>query len=156
MALSIGSQVPDITLKSLSAEGLVDVSLRSHVGEAPIVVLFFPAAFTGVCTQEMCDISKGLPGFGDIKVYGISPDAPFSQAAWAKQEGITTTLLSDYQRQAAQAFDVVLSDLAGLGPGSKRAAFLIDKDGTVKYSEETATPGDLPNFAALAEAIQGL
>lgn len=158
MALSKGTPAPDFTLKTKTADGLADVSLSSHQGQSHVVLLFFPAAFTGVCTQEMCDVTSGLgayEGLGAV-VYGVSADSAFAQEAWAKQAAIGIPLLSDYTHKVIEAYDVVLPDLVGLGPGSKRAAFVIDKSGVIQYSEETPTPLELPNFAAIQETLKTL
>lgn len=158
MALSVGSQAPDFTLKTMTAEGLQDVSLSSGSGKRNTVLLFFPAAFTGVCTQEMCDASSGLGGWQqlDADVYGISGDTPFALNAWAQKSGISITLLSDYQKETIKAYDVLLPDLAGLGPASKRAAFVIDKQGVIRHAEVTPTPLEVPSFTAIEEALKSL
>jgi len=87
MPIKVGSKAPDFTLKSKAASGLVDVKLSDNFGKKNTVLLFFPAAFTGVCTQEMCEISAGLGQYGRLNaaVIGISIDTPFAQEAWAKQ-----------------------------------------------------------------------
>ena len=156
MALATGNAAPDFTLRTKNAEGIHDVTLSSHQGSDNVVLLWFPAAFTGVCTKEFCDLSGGVHNLPGAKVYGISCDSAFAQEGWAKAENISVTLLSDYQHNTTEAYDVVLPDLAGLGPASKRAAFVIDKAGIIRYSEETPTPGDLPNFAAIIEVLQSL
>jgi glutaredoxin-dependent peroxiredoxin len=154
MAIAVGTKAPDFTLKTKTADGLKDVSLADHVGKDNVVLLFFPAAFTGVCTQEMCDVTGGVHPLPGAVVYGVSHDSPFAQEAWAKANNIGVTLLSDYTNKVAEAYDVVLPDLVGLGPAAKRAAILIGKDGIVKYSEETPTPLELPNFTEI-EAMLG-
>lgn len=158
MAIAVGSKAPDFTLKSMTENGLEDVTLSSNYGSKNTVLLFFPAAFTGVCTQEMCDASNGLGGASGLNaaVYGISADTPFALDAWAKKSGITTPLLSDYQKETIKAYDVVLPDLAGLGMGSQRAAFVIDKVGIVRHVEVTPTPLEVPSFDAIKEALAGL
>jgi peroxiredoxin len=155
MPLSIGSKAPDFTLKSASAAGLVDITLSARYAERPVVLLFFPLAFTGTCTTEMCDVSQGIGAYGELgaDVLGISVDSPFAQAAWAAKEKITIPLISDLNKTAAKAFDVVFPGLAGIGDTSARAAFVIDKTGTIRYSEQTATPKDLPNFDAIKAAL---
>lgn len=158
MALSVGSKAPDFTLRSMTADGLVDVKLSDNFGSKNTVLLFFPAAFTGVCTEQMCDTTAGLGDFGgvDAVVYGISADTPFAQAEWAKKSSISVQLLSDYQKETIEAYDVVLPDLVGLGKGSQRAAFVIDKEGVVRYSEQTPTPLEKPNAEAIMSALKGL
>src|SRR5436190_21932406 len=97
MPLPVGTKPPDFTLKSTHASGLVDVKLSSNFGKKNTLLLFFPAAFTSVCTKEMCDITAGLNGWSglDADVVAISVDTPFSQEAWAQKEKIQITLASD-------------------------------------------------------------
>ncbi len=142
----------------MTADGLVDVKLSDNFGSKNTVLLFFPAAFTGVCTEQMCDMTAGLGDFGgaDAVVYGISADTPFAQAEWAKKSSISVQLLSDYQKETIEAYDVVLPDLVGLGKGSQRAAFVIDKEGVVRYSEQTPTPLEKPNTEAIMSALKGV
>jgi peroxiredoxin len=155
MPIAIGTKAPDFTLKTKTADGLKDVKLSDNFGKKQTVILFFPLAFTGVCTQEMCDVTAGLGDYAGLnaEVYGISVDSPFAQEAWAKQSKIAVTLLSDLNKTTAAAYGVVFPGLAGIGDTSARAAFVIGKDGVVKYAEQTATPKDLPNFAAVKAAI---
>lgn len=155
MALAVGKKAPEFTLKTKTADGVKDVALSGNLGKKNTVLLFFPLAFTGVCTQEMCDVSKGLNDYSKLnaEVYGVSVDSPFAQEAWAQKEKITITLLSDLNKKTAQAYDVLLPDLIGLGSVSARAAFVIDKSGVVQYSEQTPTPKDLPNFANIKSAL---
>ena len=158
MALEIGTKAPDFTLKSMSADGLVDVTLSSNFGKQATVILFFPLAFTGVCTQELCDVTAGLQKYADLKagVIGISVDSPFAQSAWAKKEGITIPLLSDLNKTVTAAYDVVFPGLAGIGDTSARAAFVIDQAGMIVYSEQTPTPKDLPDFGKIEAALKAL
>ena len=155
MAISIGSKAPDFSLKSKQASGLVDVKLSSNFGQKNTVVLFFPLAFTSVCTKEMCDITSGLNAYSGMNadVIGISVDSPFAQEAWAQKEKIGITLASDLNKETAKAYGTLLSDLIGLGSVSARAAFVIDKNGVVQYSEQTPTPKELPNFNAIKETL---
>ena len=155
MPIAVGSQAPDFTLKTKTADGPKDVKLSDNFGQKQTVLLFFPAAFTGVCTQEMCDQTSGLGEYEQLgaAVYGISVDSPFAQEAWAKQNNIRITLLSDLNKTVIKAYDVVLPTLAGMYESAARAAVVIGKDGVVKYAERTPTPKDLPNFAALKAAL---
>ncbi len=158
MPLSIGSKAPDFSLKTKTADGLADVKLSSFAGQKNVVLLFFPAAFTGVCTAEMCDITAGLKGYQDLdaEVIGISIDTPFAQEAWAQKERIGFTLASDLNKLVTKAYDVVLEDLAGIGSAARRAAFVIDKQGVIQYAEATPTPKDLPNFQAVKAKLAEL
>jgi glutaredoxin-dependent peroxiredoxin len=158
MALTVGSKAPDFTLKSKTAEGLKDITLSANFGKKNTVLLFFPLAFTGVCTQELCDITAGLSQYSGLgaEVIGISVDSPFAQEAWAQKEKIGITLVSDLNKATTDAYDVRFPGLAGIGDTSARAAFVIDKAGVIKYAEQTATPKDLPNFDAVKAALQSL
>ena len=156
MAISVGSKAPDFTLKSKQASGLVDVKLSNNFGKKNTVLLFFPLAYTSVCTAEMCDVSNGLSSFAGAYVIAISVDSPFSQEAWAKTNNIQATLVSDLNKQVIKAYDVVFPMLAGVGDTAARAAFVIDKNGVVQYSEQTPTPKDLPNFDAVKAALAKL
>jgi peroxiredoxin len=151
MAISTGSQAPDFTLKSKQGDKMVDVQLSDYFGQSNVVLLFFPFAFTSVCTAEMCDITAGLGGYDalEAKVIGISVDSPFAQEAWAKKENIGITLASDLNKETAFAYGTLLENLGGFGSASARAAFVIDKEGKVRYSEQTPTPKDLPDFNAI-------
>ena len=158
MALPTGTQAPDFTLKTITANGPADYSLSSNRGKKPVVVLFFPLAFTGVCTQELCDVSAGLSKYESLnaEVVGISVDSPFAQEAWAKKENINIPLVSDLNKETAKAYGVLLPDLIGLGAVSARAAFVIDKDGIIRHSEQTPTPKELPDFNKIAEVLASL
>src|SRR2546426_7290478 len=151
MPLPVGTKAPDFSLKSKQASGLVDVKLSNNFGKKNTLLLFFPLAFTSVCTQEMCDISSGLNAYSSLNadVIGISVDSPFAQEAWAQKEKIGIRLLSDLNKRTAEAYGTLLADLLGLGSVSARAAFVIDKNGVVQYSEQTPTPKELPNFSKL-------
>ena len=155
MAIPVGSKAPDFTLKSKQASGLVDVKLSDHVGKRNTVLLFFPAAFTGVCTQEMCSITAARNDYSSLNadVIGVSVDNPFAQEAWAQKEKIGITLASDLNKKVAESYGVLLPDLIGMGSVAARAAFVIDKNGVVQYSEQTPTPKDLPNFNAIKDTL---
>lgn len=158
MALSTGTQAPAFTLKSFQADALTDVSLTAGEAQKNTVLLFFPLAFTGVCTQELCDVTAGLAAYEALnaRVIGISVDSPFAQAAWAKQEKIGITLASDLNKEVAKAYGVLLPDLIGLGATSARAAFVIDREGVIRHSEQTATPKDLPDFEKIRSVLATL
>ena len=158
MPLPIGTNAPDFTLKSKTAEGLRDVKLSDNFGRKNTLLLFFPAAFTGVCTQEMCDISSGMNAYNDLgaAVIGISVDSPFAQEAWEQKEKIGITLVSDFNKTTAKNYGVLLEDLVGIGSAAARAAFVIDKQGVIQYSEQTPSPKELPNFEAIKAKLSEL
>jgi glutaredoxin-dependent peroxiredoxin len=153
MPIAVGSTAPDFTLKTKTAEGVKDVRLSENFGKKQTVLLFFPAVFTGVCTQEMCDQTSGLAEYEKLgaQVYAISVDNAPAQEAWAKQNKIGITLLSDLNKTVTKAYDVLFHNTAG--DTSSRAAFVIGKDGIVKYAEQTATPKELPNFTAIKAVL---
>jgi glutaredoxin-dependent peroxiredoxin len=155
MPITVGSKAPDFTLKSKAADGLKDIKLSDNFGKKQTVLLFFPLAYTGVCTQEMCDLSSGLGGYASLgaDVIAVSVDSPFTQEAWAAANKITVTLASDLNKEVTKAYGVLFPMLAGIGDTSARAAFVIGRDGVVKYAEQTATPKDLPNFEAVKAAL---
>jgi peroxiredoxin len=159
MPLSPGSKAPDFTLKTPAAEGFADVTLSDNFGKKNTVLLFFPAAFSGVCTEEMCGVAAGqfLKADGDTAVFGISVDGPFALGAWAKKENITVPLLSDLGANVSKAYGVTLDNFAGTsGTAAARAAFVIDRDGVIRYAEQTPKAGELPNFVAVQQALDAL
>jgi peroxiredoxin len=118
-------------------------------------------AFTGTCTTEMCTMSNGLREYTDMNasVLGISGDNPFAQEAWAKKEGISVPLLSDYEHKIAKQYDVMYDSFLppnlGMGGVPKRSAFIVDLEGVIQYAESNDDARELPNFdtikAKLAE-----
>jgi len=157
MAISVGTKAPDFSLKSKRGD-VKDVKLSTNFGQKNTVLLFFPLAFTGVCTTEMCDITSGLSAYKDLNadVIGISVDSPFTQEVWADKEKIGVTLASDLNKEVSKAYGVLLDDLLGFGATSARAAFVVDKNGVIQYSEQTPTPKDLPNFDAVKAVLAKL
>ncbi|MBP7140571.1 MAG: redoxin domain-containing protein [Opitutaceae bacterium] len=155
MPIAVGTKAPSFTLKSKTADGLKDVSLGDFAGRKPVVLLFFPLAYSGPCTTEMCEVSSGLNEYEKLgaAVLGISVDSPFAQEAWANKNNIRIPLLSDLNKGVAKAYQVLFPGLLGIGDTAARAAFVVGKDGLIKYAEQTPTPHDLPNFAAVKAAL---
>ena len=162
MALSVGTQAPDFTLPTKTADGPKQITLSEQFGRGNTLLLFFPMAFTGTCTTEMFGISDGLREYRDLNaaVYGISGDNPFAQEAWAQKENITVPLLSDYEHHVARSYDVAYDSFLpqiGLTMGGvpKRAAFIIDREGVIQYVESLEDAREIPDFdkvkAKLAE-----
>src|SRR5438034_822422 len=158
MAIPVGSKAPDFALKSKQASGLVDIKLSNNFSKKNTLLLFFPLAFTSVCTKEMCDITSGLNDYSSLNadVIAVSVDSPFAQEAWAQKEKIGITLASDLNKKVAEAYGTLLPDLLGMGAVSARAAFVIDRNGAIQYSEQTPTPKDLPNFKAIQDILAKL
>ncbi len=162
MALSVGTKAPDFTLPTKTADGPKQITLSENFGKRNTLLLFFPMAFTGTCTTEMCGISNGLREYRTLNatVYGISGDNPFAQEAWAQKESITVPLLSDYEHHVARSYEVAYDSFLpqlGLTMGGvpKRAAFVIDRAGLIQYAESNDDARALPDFdkikARLAE-----
>ena len=128
MALEVGTQAPDFTLKDANRE---DVTLSSFRGEKNVLLVFYPFAFSGICTGELCQVRDELAAYqnDDVQVIGVSVDTPFSLKAWAEKEGYTFPLLSDFwpHGAVAQAYGV-FNEALGC---AIRATFLIDKDGKI-------------------------
>ena len=158
MPIPVGNKAPDFTLKTKNASGVSEIKLSNNFGKKSTVLLFFPLAFTGVCTAEMCQISAGFGQYASLNadVIGLSVDSPFAQEAWAQKEKITVPLASDLNKKVAADYGVLLPDLGGFGSTSARAAFVVDKNGIVQYSEQTPTPKDLPDFKAIQETLARL
>ena len=162
MPLTVGTKAPDFTLSTKTADGPKHVKLSDNFGKKNTLLLFFPMAFTGTCTEEMCSVGNGLGEYTGLNsaVYGISGDNPFAQAAWAEKEKINVTLLSDYEHRIAKEYGVVYDSFLpqknlGMSGVPKRSAFIVDKNGVIQYAESNDDPGKLPNFdnikAKLAE-----
>ena len=163
MSLQVGDQAPNFNLVTLTEEGPQTVQLADLVAKSNTVLLFVPMAFTGVCTQEFCDITQGLSAYTDLnaQVVGISGDNPFAQQAWAEKEGIGITLLSDYEHEAAKAYGVAYDAFLPeknliMGGVPKRSAFVIDTNGVVRYAEVNDSPGELPDFEAIQDCLKAL
>ena len=155
MPIAVGSKAPDFSLKTKAADGPKEIRLSDNFGKTQTVLLFFPAVFTGVCTTEMCDLTAGLGEYEKLgaSVLGISVDGPFAQEAWAKANNIKVTLVSDMNKTVIRDYGVMYPSHAGMYETAARAAFVIGKDGVVKYAEQTPTTRDLPNFAAVKAAL---
>lgn len=145
MSLQAGQMAPDFTLKNTERE---DVTLSNFRGKKNVVLLFVPFAFTGVCTKELCAVRDNLNAYNSLnaEVIGISVDSPFAQKQWKEKENLNFMLVSDFNRQVSKAYDAQYEDMMGFQGVAKRAAFVIDKEGTVQYAEVLDNAGNLPNF----------
>jgi peroxiredoxin len=163
MALSVGSKAPNFALSFKNAEGINLIKLSDNFGKTNTLLLFFPAAFTSVCTSELCSVSNGFATYEGLNtaVYGISGDSPFAQEIWANKENIKVPLLSDYEHTVAKAYDVAYESFPPgtnfpLGGVAKRSAFVIDRNGVIQYSEGSDNPKSLPNFDAIELKLKEL
>ncbi len=154
MAVQVGQPVPDATLVSADRKAVKLSELRGK----PTVLAFFPGAFTGVCTKEMSTFRDSMAKFNELRaqVIGISVDSPFAQKAFADQNKLNFTLLSDYNRQAVRAFDIEDRNFVnGLLPGvAKRSVFVLDKDGRVVYKWVSDDPTVEPPYAEVEAAVR--
>ena len=153
--IQVGDEAPNFTLKGTPEDPVELASFRSSKN---VVLLFFPLAWTGVCTKEMCTIRDEHSQYESLNaaVLGISVDSPFALGAWAAEQGFGFPLLSDFNREVSQSYDVLYEDLMGLRGVAKRAAFVIDQDGKVRYAEVCPSPGDLPNFENIQNTLRDL
>ena len=158
MGITVGDQAPDFTLKSKSGDDMNDISLSDYRDDKNVVILFFPLAYTGVCTDEMCSVSGGLADYAalDAQVLGISVDSPFAQEAWAKENDITVPLLSDFNKEVSAAYGSQFEDLIGFKGVAKRSAFVVDKSGVVRFASVSDDPTQLPDFDAIKACLQAL
>lgn len=155
MSLNVGDKAPDFKLFSSDK---AEVSLENYKGKN-LIIQFFPAAFTGVCTTQMCEMRDSLKKYEKLnaEVVGVSIDTPFSLAKFKEQEGLNFPLLSDFNKKMIQDYGVYRENFVlGMTGVSNRAAFLVDGEGTIRYAEVLDSPGNLPNFSAMNEALEGL
>lgn len=154
MALAVGQKAPDFSLVDTERKPR---SLAEFKGKK-LILAFYPAAFTGVCTKEMCTFRDRLGDLGNLgaAVLGVSVDTPFANKAFADQHQINFPLLSDYTRQVIASYDVQLPNLAGLTgyTAAKRAVFVLDKDGVIRYMWVSDDPTKEPNYEEIKQAIQ--
>src|ERR1051325_3661388 len=141
MPLTVGTKAPDFSLSTKTADGPKEIKLSDNFGKKNTLLLFFPMAFTGTCTTEMCEVSAGMNAYTDLNaaVYGISVDNPFAQEAGAQKEKIPVPLLSDYEHKVAKGDGVMYASFLpqinlGMAGVPKRSAFIIDKNGVVQYA----------------------
>jgi glutaredoxin-dependent peroxiredoxin len=152
MALAVGSQAPDFSLKSNKME---DVKLSALRG-SKVLLLFVPLAFTQVCTGEFCSMRDTLKDYEglDCKVFGISTDSPFALNAWAQKENYQFPLLSDFNKTVATAYETLYDDLMGFKGVCKRSAYVIDKEGKIRYASVSDDARKVPNFDEIKSCLK--
>jgi peroxiredoxin len=163
MTLKVGDKAPAFELSSKQADGIKRLKLADNLGKKNTLLLFVPMAFTGVCTKELCEISGGLNQYTTLnaEVWAISGDNPFAQEAWAQKEKITMPLLSDYDHKVTAVYGCVYDSFLpqknlGMGGVPKRSAFVVDKQGVIRYAEINDDPAKLPNFDAIKQTLATL
>ena len=155
MTLRVGDQAPDFSLPPAPGPDLV--TLSSYRGEKNVVVLFFPLAFSSVCTDEMCQAAENYEGWQelDAEVIGVSADSPFVAQKFAQETKASFPIVSDFNKEAMTAFDVMYEDYFGLRGVAKRSTFVIDREGVIRYAS-VGEDSDLPDFEAISEVLEGL
>ena len=155
MEITVGSQAPNFTLRNTEK---AEVSLENYKGKK-VVLLFFPLAFTGVCTTELCSMRDDIASYSDLDadILAISVDSLFVLDQFKKVENYNFTLLSDFNKEVSRAYGALYEDFVLDMKGvSKRSAFVIDKEGMVQYAEVLESAGDLPNFDAVKAKLAEL
>ncbi|RDC56120.1 peroxiredoxin [Pedobacter chinensis] len=152
MSLQIGDQAPDFKLYS---SDLTEISLSAFSGKK-VVIHFFPMAFTGTCTEQLCTMRDNFSYYEGInaQVLGISVDSPFALAKFKEVQNYQFPLLSDFNKEVSKAYDAFYDEFVfGLKGVSKRAAFVIDEEGKVLYAEVLEDAKELPDFKAINESL---
>lgn len=152
MTTAIGEKVSDFELMSHHGEA---VKLSEQLKNGPVVLAFFPMAFTGVCTAEMCEFRDTLKEFESLKatVFGISVDSRFSLKAFAEQQNLNFNLLSDFNKEVAGSLGILYEDFLGMKGVAKRSVFVVNTDSTVAYKWTTDNAGDRPDLGEVREAL---
>jgi len=153
MTLDVGDKAPEFSLYD-TEKNLV--KLEDLKGKS-VVVLFFPMAYTSVCTAELCGVRDNMNMYDSLnaKVFGISVDSPFTLGQFKKDQNLQFSLLSDFNKEACRAYGAIYEDFVlGMKGVAKRAAFVIDPQGNIKYSEVLENAGELPNFEAIKSTLQ--
>ena len=154
-SLTIGSKAPDFTLTNSDKQA---VTLSENFGK-PIVLLFFPLAFTSVCTAELCSVRDNITFYNQTNatVLGISVDSPFTLAKFKEEQKLNFQLLSDFNKEVSGAYGALYENFVlGLKGVSKRSAFVINTEGNIVYAEVLENAGDQPNFGAIQDALSAL
>ncbi len=156
MAVEVGQAAPDFSLYDTDRK-------KRELGEFKgknVVLAFFPGAFTGVCSTVMCTLRDQIGQYDSLnaQVIGISVDPPFSQKVWMDQNNVTYPFLSDFNREVVNKYDVALQNLASMEGyvAAKRAVFVLDKEGIVRYKWVSDSPANEPDYAEVQSAVAQL
>lgn len=152
--MNIGDKAPEFKLVTTAMKSITNKDFKNK----NVVLLFFPLAFTSVCTQEMCVASDDMNAYKDLdaEIIGVSVDSPFVLQKFGEENNIGFTLASDFDRSASKAFDTLFEDdFLGLTGFSKRSAYVIDKEGVLRYAE-TTDGKSLPDFDKIKETLKSL
>jgi peroxiredoxin len=155
MSVDVGAKAPDFTLHNQDRE---NVTLSEELKKGPVVLAFFPAAFSSVCQQEFCTFRDSAADLNKVKanVLGVSTDTFFALKAWGDQNRLTFPLLSDYNKDVIRKYGVVNPDMIGLKDIAKRAVFVIDRSGTVRHREVLDDARNEPNYDKVKQTLASL
>jgi peroxiredoxin len=155
MAVEVGATAPDFTLPNQDRE---PVSLSQVLKGGPVVLAFFPAAFSSVCTKELCTLRDGAATLGTVpaRVLGISVDTFFALKAWAEHEHLPFTLLSDFNKTVIRDYGVFNEDMIGLKGIARRAVFVVDRRGIVRHREVLDDARNEPDYAKIQQSLASL
>ncbi|MGI8907260.1 MAG: redoxin domain-containing protein [Candidatus Sumerlaeaceae bacterium] len=154
MAIEVGQDAPDFELPLAGAKE--KFKLSDYKSKQPVVLLFFPLAWTSVCTQQMCDTRDAMGQYDGLgaKVVGISVDSPFALDKFKQEQGVNFDMASDFNREACDAYGCKYDELIGLKGVAKRSAFVIGKDGKVKYAKVNDNAKEVPSASEIQAALK--
>ena len=155
MTLKNGDKAPNFTLVSSDKS---EISL-SNYDDKNVILLFFPLAFTGVCTAELCSMRDDIATYNNMnaEVLAVSVDSPFSLGKFKEEQRLNFPLLSDFNKEVSRSYGALYEDFVlGMKGVSKRSAFVIDKNGIIRYAEVLENAAELPNFVAIRETLNNL
>lgn len=155
MSIQVGEKAPNFTLRASDTN---EVSLEDYKGKN-VVLLFFPLAFTGVCTDELCSMRDDIASYDKLnaQILAVSVDSLFTLAKFKEDQKLSFPLLSDFNKAVSRSYDALYEDFVLDMKGvSKRSAFVIDGEGIVRYAEVLESAGDLPNFSAVKATLESL
>ena len=157
MSLQIGNKAPEFSLYASMNE---KITLSDYLGKQNVLLLFFPQAFTGVCTKELCSVRDDIGNYNNSNatVLAISVDSVFTLAKFKEEQQLNFTLLSDFNKEASVAYESIYDSFTGMEMKgvSKRSAFIVDKAGIIQYAEVLESAGDIPDFTAINETLNRL
>lgn len=156
MVLQPGAEAPDVMLTKDDAR--TAVVLSQYMGEQPLVLLFFPLAFSSTCMEELCEVAEDYAAYQELgaRVVAVSVDSPYTNVRFARETGAPFPILSDFNRAASRAFGVLRERLGHLEGVSERAAFVMDAEGTIAYTWVGENPGAYPPMDEIKAAVARL
>ena len=157
MSLTVGSDAPEFSLYNTDQK---EISLKDLRSKSNVVLLFFPLAFTGVCTAELCSARDDIAKYQKLNatIVGISVDSIFTLGKFREEQKLPFDLLSDFNKDVSRQYDSLYDQfpLFGLKGVTKRSAFVIDKQGKIKYAEILQDPGKIPNFDQIKQTLENI